>query len=330
MNLTLLCGVNYWLNCGIGNPARVSLLCDYDAKIFSHLDNAKMFRSWEPNFKVVEVVHSPEEVSNGIDVVLLAKKSFSADEQILRGRFNGALVVPSHHAKDSWEDCVVREVAHHDFETGGLNEWDGAETKYSANVLQLNSATHSARYFPFWAFDKLPEKKIKAIDLGCGPVGHLRWGKIHGFFDLFLVDPLLPVYDLVLARHGLDQIEGAVDRAHRVACRGEMLSSHVASGSVDFLYTCNSLDHVQDLPKVMSEIEKVLKTGGMIAISCATREGTRQKWDQFHKTDIYISDRDVFFNLQGGRPNRLLPESMKVAKIISSNDDWLCFTAIKS
>lgn len=192
MNPILHCATNYWVDIGIGRKVDVAIVCEDDGFSFSHLDISKMFEPWSDWFNIYQIVHSVDEVDlDAVGVVFLGVRSYGAAEQALsarKGSSNVKIITPNFGERDSWQDCVVREVAHHDFEHGGVNEWDGAPTKYSPHILRMHSRTHTRSYFPEWAFNEMPtSSKLRAIDLGCGPISHLRWGAIHGFLDLVLV-----------------------------------------------------------------------------------------------------------------------------------------------
>jgi ubiquinone/menaquinone biosynthesis C-methylase UbiE len=109
-----------------------------------------------------------------------------------------------------------------------------------------------------------------------------------------------------------------------------MFASYVPAESIDVVYTSNALDHTREPLKVIAEAEKVLRRGGRLAVGVATHEGTKQSWDQFHKTDIYVRDGEVVFNHQNGPVVPLLGGRMKLTKINSNDDVWLTFIAEKT
>jgi SAM-dependent methyltransferase len=209
---------------------------------------------------------------------------------------HGLRAVRCDYATDSdREDAFFKEMAHHHFEIGGLNEWDGSPVQYSAHVLQHLSAANCVTHFPRYMTDELRAGRaargapLEALDVGSGSISRLRWGALEGLLHVTGVDPLQDVYDLVLAHHGFDGLP-AIAVARRIAANGEDLDRHVAAGSFDFAYCHNALDHVEDPPAVISQVARALRPGGAFALEFATREGSRQQWHQLHQFDLYLRD----------------------------------------
>src|SRR4051812_29209450 len=78
------------------------------------------------------------------------------------------------------------------------------------NCIQQMSSMNCRQYYPSWAFEPLPKslpRPLKVMDIGWGPVSMLRWGAIHGEISITGLDPLIEMYTLVLARHGLDSLQ---------------------------------------------------------------------------------------------------------------------------
>ena len=77
--------------------------------------------------------------------------------------------------------------------------------------------------------------------------------------------------------------------------------------------------------------ESQASTHGQVAITVAEREGTRQGWDQLHKTDIYLENGTLMYARQHttGRP-LLTSESGLYLKSARLKDDWLYCIATKS
>jgi SAM-dependent methyltransferase len=226
----------------------------------------------------------------------------------------------------------VREVAHHDFELGGKNEWDGSPVQYADFVLRRLSSTHCSIEFPHWAFSSAERSgpPLDVLDIGCGPISILRWGALNGFLQITGVDPLLDMYDVVLARHGLDRLEG-VRMAGAVSATAERLPELLEPASFDVVFTNNALDHTQAPAEVMHSIEHVLRLGGRAVIQGATREGTRQHWDQLHKTDLYVEDDTVVYAHRDAPALPLLGSTpgLKLERVVEYTPDWLAFAVLR-
>ncbi len=144
-----------------------------------------------------------------------------------------------------------------------------------------------------------------------------------------LVDPVPPIYEIVLARHGLDRLEGASLSGDRHVCLGEELAAHVPVESIDLVFTSNALDHTKQPAEVINRIATVPRPGGRLAVGVVTHEGTKQEWDQFQKTDIYVKDGRVVFNHHNGPVKNLLSPPMRLERIVHYDDVYLSFTAVK-
>jgi SAM-dependent methyltransferase len=326
MNPVLHCAANLWFRHGSRSAATAVVLCDLDPKGFHHLDAVAPFAGWADWLKIEFAVAlrpgTPTPDLPPADYVLCATSDHHerAAPLIAEGR---NVIQPIFPPAETWENDAIRELSHHDYELGGLNEWDGAPTLWGSPTLRLMSRVHSRTHFPFWAFPDGLRKSIRAVDLGSGPMSHLRWGVMHGIINLTPVDPLLPLYELAVSRH---LGPGAALRGP--ACLGEDLASHLPAESFDLVYTANALDHTKRPADVVLQCAQVLRPGGRLAIAVSTREGTRQSWDQFHKTDIYLSDGKPVFCHQDG-PEQDLLGPFQLERVHRYDDDLCIFTALK-
>jgi SAM-dependent methyltransferase len=222
-------------------------------------------------------------------------------------------------------------MSHHHFEMGGFNEWDGKAAQYSPFILQQISAANCIRHFPRYMMDELRAcralkgQPIDALDVGCGPISHLRWGALDGVLHVTGVDPLLDIYDLLLVHHGLDGLPSIrVDRA--ITAGAERLDDYVAAGSIDFAYCCNALDHVEDPLAVVAALGRALRPGACLALEFATREGSRQEWRQLHQFDLFVSDErgTLMCQWQDGRLRALIPDGtpLRLERVETATDDY--------
>ena len=104
-------------------------------------------------------------------------------------------------------------------------------------------------YTTHFDLDKSFYRGKKIVDIGCGPRGSLEWATDTEI--CIGIDPLAREYrSLGTRRHNMQYI----------ACGAETLP--FANETFDVVSSFNSLDHVDDLDKVISEIVRVLRTQG--------------------------------------------------------------------
>ena len=221
---------------------------------------------------------------------------------------------------------LLREVNHFHFEYGAHNEWADVDTNYSPDVLHVLSSVSCRMVYPSWAVEGMDRKSrpSRVIDIGCGPISLLRWGALRGDLEITGIDPLLEMYALMKARHGYDQLP-SIRCDHEIPEFAEELNDLVPDGQYDVIFSQNALDHTQIPEKVVASFESKLAPGGRIAIAVATREGTRQNWDQFHKTDLDVRDGEVVFRRQNTDWMPLFPSDSKLrlSKVCSYSPSWM-------
>lgn len=235
------------------------------------------------------------------------------------------------------ERGLADEICAHDFSLGGLNEFNGKNDAFGANILQHLSTEHCVRYFPLWAQKEIDEldfrnsnesESLHALDIGCGPISRLRWGMLHLGMRVTGVDPLNEPYLMLLARHGLDRIE-AVNPSTRI--NGFAESFDWPSDSVELVYSCNALDHTQDLPQAMQRISNVLRVNGLAIISVYCREGTRNNFSGLHKYDIWFDKNQLMYSTERTEPRVLLEESTKLrlSRMVHADEKSLVFLLVR-
>jgi SAM-dependent methyltransferase len=239
-------------------------------------------------------------------------------------------IVPDFPPAGTLDSDLLREVSFFDFEFGGKNEWDGAPTRYAAHCLRQLSSTHSKDLYPAWAFEPLlsgpaaRERPLKVMDIGCGPVSVLRWGAIQGEISITGVDPNLDMYALILSRHGLDALpQIRCDRD--INGFAEDLDDLLPDEDFDVIYTQNALDHTQQPARVIENMAQKLAPHGLAVIQVATREGTRQKWDQLHKTDIYLKNGALMYahHHEPERPLLSYDSRLRLKQVRTDTPEWL-------
>ncbi len=190
---------------------------------------------------------------------------------------------------------LLQEVAHHDFEIGAVNEWDGQPTKYSWCVLQELSYTHCEKVFPRYVLpyiEGFQQRRgggpIETLDIGCGPISVLRWGMLQGLLSITGVDPLLDMYQIVLERHGLSTLP-SIFCQRQLGIAAEDLRQYVPPSSYDFAFSRNAVDHAEDPHLLLTQVGACLRPEGVMVLEFSTREGTKENWMQLHQFDLYVN-----------------------------------------
>ncbi|HEX3600289.1 MAG TPA: class I SAM-dependent methyltransferase, partial [Lacipirellulaceae bacterium] len=306
---------------------------------FSEQDCRRMLAPWSAWAKIGVCRELPSPVNadalRGMgmaagDILLAVSKEYG-ELQKAAAKLGAQIIVPEFPPMGTFDNDLVREVSFFDHEFGGVNEWDGAPTRYAINCIQQMSTANCRNYYPAWAFELLPKsipRPLKVMDIGCGPVSMLRWGAIHGEISITGLDPLIEMYTLVLARHGLDALQ-------RMRCDQEVngvaedMETLLKGQKFDLIYTQNALDHTQQPALVVENVSRHLAPNGLFAVQVATREGTRQKWDQLHKTDIYLKNGVVMYARQNAAEQPLLPKSMRLKHVQTDTPEWLALVIEK-
>jgi 2-polyprenyl-6-hydroxyphenyl methylase/3-demethylubiquinone-9 3-methyltransferase len=168
----------------------------------------------------------------------------------------------------------------------------------------------------------------KALEVGCGG-GILSEEIARMGFETTGIDPSAPSLDIAREHAKQSGLDIKYDEG-----TGEALP--YANSEFDAVFCCDVLEHVRDLPKVMSEISRVLKPGGVFIFDTLNRtfisklvaikiwqEWKRwaffppklHAWKMFIKPDelkILLGDNKFEFKeFRGTQPNVSIPTMMK-------------------
>jgi SAM-dependent methyltransferase len=236
-------------------------------------------------------------------------------------------VTPDLPAEHSREMGLFQEAIHHDVELGGWDYWNNADAKYGASVLRLLSTDNSRMAFPEYVLPHLfPDgtpggRRLRALDIGCGSLSHLRWGAVEGWLDITGVDPLLDMYAVIRERHGLSVLPHI--RCDSEICgAAETLDVGRLADSFDFVLCTNALDHTEDPAAIVRHVGAVLKAGGLAALQVYTREGSREAWWQLHQFDMFMDGDRFMAQSRDGTAVDLIASSsgLEIANVLTNNE----------
>jgi ubiquinone/menaquinone biosynthesis C-methylase UbiE len=138
-----------------------------------------------------------------------------------------------------------------------ISEKEAAELAFWESRIQLQGVLSNDHFEYFYTThfgltrEFYTNKKI--LDIGCGPRGSLEWATEASV--RIGLDPLADAY----RKLGTDQ-----HAMEYVACGAEQMP--FPDGAFDVVCSLNSLDHVDDLERVISEIVRVIAPGGQFLL----------------------------------------------------------------
>lgn len=126
---------------------------------------------------------------------------------------------------------------------------------------------------------------LKVLDLGCGRGRHLH--ALYFAADMVCIGLDLSLEDLIATRDGFDSLpdmSGDRGQAYGLAV-GDALNLPFADASFDRIVCSEVLEHIPDHKAAVSEIIRVLKPGGVLAISVPRAWPERICWwlsEEYH------------------------------------------------
>jgi hypothetical protein len=148
---------------------------------------------------------------------------------------------------------------------------------------------------------RFPAQRLKALDVGSGPISVLLWGHDAGLFELTCIDPLAADYARLFAKYGIAQPLPVL-----VGLGEEMDYSQ----AYHLVFARNALDHCLSPSLVLRNMVEAAIPGGLVVICSAVDEGTAQSWSGTHQHDIDLEGADLTVtNRHGAKevPTRTLP-----------------------
>ena len=137
----------------------------------------------------------------------------------------------------------------------------------------------------------LRDKRIRILDVGCGPLTTL--GKVWEDYEVEIVavDPLAESYKQILAEAGIRPPVPLVEGV------GENLLALFPEDSFDYVHCENALDHCYDLASVISNMLNVARPNTVVHIRVFRDEAEYSRYSGFHQWNFGVyCDRVVVWN----------------------------------
>lgn len=175
-----------------------------------------------------------------------------------------------------------------------LSFWDlqlSLNGQFREDILNRSVPERYANVFPHFILeyindlsDQNPNRVIKVIDVGSGPLSLLVYGHHIQKFELTAVDPLTDEYKRLLKKYKYDISYPLLTVA------GEELEAHLGKETFDLVWCRNALDHSNNPSKAFSQMVKILRPGGYLILQSFAMEATAQNWHGLHQHDIYLNE----------------------------------------
>jgi SAM-dependent methyltransferase len=131
-----------------------------------------------------------------------------------------------------------------------LNYW---RKKLQQESGQLGHRHYERFYTTFFGIDREFYTGKRIVDIGCGPRGSLEWADMAA--ERVGIDSLVNEYKkLGTDRHKMTYVDAGAE------------SIPFPAAYFDAAFSFNSLDHVHDLDRVVGEIKRIVKPGGLFLL----------------------------------------------------------------
>lgn len=154
----------------------------------------------------------------------------------------------------------------------------------------------------------------RILDVGAGPLSWLGTQWPGHSVELIAVDPLAPVYDILLGWHGI------TPPVRTRFASAERLSKLFPHGYFDLVHARNSLDHGIDPLAALREMLAVLKPGRQMFLQHASHEASNQQYKGLHKWNFYLQDGDLMLGSRKRLAVNITEEFRPLATVRSSLD----------
>jgi SAM-dependent methyltransferase len=191
-----------------------------------------------------------------------------------------------------WADRIGDEAAH-------WRSWFAAD-EYAEERrarLQVLSSSFSQPFVE--SIGVKPGELLRVLDVGSGPIPTLPSNAPENMVQVVCTDPLADSYSVLLDEYGY----GEVPRPLKI--KGEELSAIFAEGSFHYVHIANALDHCEDPVKILTEMYRVCRSGGLVDVFSCENEGERRGYRGLHQWNLKADDEGLWLWNSSLRQNLL-------------------------
>jgi SAM-dependent methyltransferase len=167
--------------------------------------------------------------------------------------------------------------------------------------------------------DRIPGDTIHVLDVGAGPLTTI--GKQYKNKKLVIraCDPLADEYNKILDKYS---VTPAVVTEN---CEGERLAEKYQSNHFDWVNAQNSVDHSSDPVRVIREMVRVTKPGGIVSLCHEINVAKHEAYRGLHQWNFYQADGNFMISGKRGFKKNLTEEFKGDLELTTwiDQDKWL-------
>ncbi|WP_334223386.1 glycosyltransferase [Olleya namhaensis] len=188
------------------------------------------------------------------------------------------------------------------------NKWNDYMSKGGMSFHESNILKNKERLENFWKLDyplnkriekqlkEFAHKKIRLLDIGCGPFPKSGVHLENYSIDRTLVDSMADNYHALLEEHSINTY-----RQEIIKSEGEKLSEKFKNNSFEVIFSKNALDHTYNPISVISNAIDLLVPGGFLIMEHYIKEGEYTNYFGLHQWDFFIKNGNFYISNKGGQ-----------------------------
>jgi len=138
---------------------------------------------------------------------------------------------------------------------------------------------------------RFKKKRIRLLDVGCGPFPKSGVYYRDYIIERTLVDPLAEDYHSMLEENSVKTYGQKI-----IKSEAEVLKEKFEINSFDMIFSKNALDHIYNPIKAISNLISLLTHDGVIILEHYVKEGEYTNYYGLHQWDFYIEDGNFYIS----------------------------------
>ena len=187
-------------------------------------------------------------------------------------------------------------------------KWNDYMSKEGMSFHESNILKNKERLENFWKLDyplnkriekqlkEFAHKKIRLLDIGCGPFPKSGVHLENYTIDRTLVDSKADNYHALLEEHSINTYSQKI-----IKCEAEKLNEKFENNSFEVIFSKNALDHTYNPIGVISNSIDLLVPSGILIMEHYIKEGEYTNYFGLHQWNFFIENSNFFISNKGNQ-----------------------------